>query len=413
MDATATISFGGFRLNRVRGCLEDAAGGERFLRPKSYRLLEVLSERCGELMTKDELVGHVWPDVFVSDDSLAQCVRDIRRALGADGAGLLRTVPRRGYMLLRDAAPMGDLAFACDKPRPLRAGTAAALCLIAGTGLWWAGLPVMTAPDLWSEQAADPVEARIDLLLKDRNWHRREDNDAARILLQAILEQDPENADAWARVALTYWREVQHLPWGGGRREMAQALEMVERAIALGAGGRSHRLLAEMRLLSPFPEARSPVDALANARAAVAIAPEDADHLAVLAHVLALTGRAEEAVRTIEQARRMNPAAPDWYREVAGLAYLMAGEPGRAAEEFGPLYGAGTFVSARWWPGWLFAASLAHAGRVDNASAIVQAARARRPEQNVAAVAQSFHGLDNPTARETVLSGLRIAGMPD
>ena len=48
---------------------------------------------------------------------------------------------------------------------------------------------------------------------------------------------------------------------------MAQAIEMVERAVALGGTAGAHRLLAEMRLLSPFPEMRSPVDALANAQA--------------------------------------------------------------------------------------------------------------------------------------------------
>ena len=41
----------------------------------------------------------VWPDVTVTDESLTQCVHDLRRALGAHGAGLLRTVPRRGYVL--------------------------------------------------------------------------------------------------------------------------------------------------------------------------------------------------------------------------------------------------------------------------------------------------------------------------
>jgi adenylate cyclase len=41
----------------------------------------------------------VWPGIFVSDDSVAQCVRDIRRALGDDAQQLLRTLLRRGYLL--------------------------------------------------------------------------------------------------------------------------------------------------------------------------------------------------------------------------------------------------------------------------------------------------------------------------
>ena len=253
---------------------------------------------------------------------------------------------------------------------------------------------------------------RADALLEARDWRRREDNERARALLEAVVGEDPGNAEAWASLGLTYWLEVQHLAWGGGRREMARALETVERAVALGGSARSHRLLAEMRLLAPFPEMRSPIDALASARAAVAIDPEDPDNLAVLAQVLALTGRAAEAVRTIEQALRLDPTPPDWYRQVAGLSYLLAGEPARAAEEFGPLYGAGTFASARWWPGWLFAASLAHAGRIDEAATVVRAAHGRRPEQSIAAVAQSFEGFADRAGLALVLDGLRLAGMP-
>lgn len=100
MDDPNRIRFGGFVLDRARGRLEDEAGSERFLRPKAYRVFEFLCERRGELVSKDELVREAWPDVFVSDVSLAHCISDIRRALGPEGAELLRTIPRRGYMLV-------------------------------------------------------------------------------------------------------------------------------------------------------------------------------------------------------------------------------------------------------------------------------------------------------------------------
>lgn len=411
MDGPGDIRFGGFNLNRARGCLEDGAGTERFLRPKSYRVLEVLTERRGQLVSKDELVREAWPDVIVSDDSLAHCVSDIRRALGRDGAGLLRTVPRRGYMLTAEEAGSEEPGRPSRKSRVARAragGLAAAL--IVGASAWWA-LPqeaVKVAPDV-----ADSAAMRADALLEARDWRRREDNERARTLLEAVVAEDPGNAGAWASLGLTYWLEAQHLAWGGGRREMQRALEMVEHSFAIGSSARSHRLLAEMRLLAPFPEMRAPIDALASARAAMVIDPEDPDNLAVLAHVLVLTGRADEAARTIEQALRLDPTPPDWYRQVAGLSYLLAGEPARAAEEFGSLYGAGTFVSGRWWPGWLFAASLAHAGRIEEANTVVRAAHGRRPEQSVAAVAQSFDGLADHAGFAVVLEGLRLAGMPD
>jgi tetratricopeptide (TPR) repeat protein len=252
---------------------------------------------------------------------------------------------------------------------------------------------------------------RADALLEARDWRRRADNEQARRLLEQVVAEDPENPEALASLGLTYWLEVQHLAWGGGRREMERALELVERSVANGGSDRSHRLLAEMRLLAPFRELRSPVDALASARAAVAIEPKDADNLAVLAQALSLTGNAREAVGIIEQALLDSPSPPDWHRQVAGLSYLLAGESARAVEKLGPLYGAGTFANARWWPGWLFAASLAHAGRIGEAELVVRAARQQRTEHSVAAVAQSYDGFADDAGLALFLDGLRLAGL--
>ena len=411
MTSSGPLRFGGFALNSTRGCLEDSTGKERFLRPKSYRVLEVLCTRRGQLVSKDDLIQEVWADVIVSDDSLAQCVSEVRRALGPEGAGLLRTVPRRGYMLTAEGA--ADAASASLIRRfgfPAAGGLAAALS-VAVVGAWWASPGDAPQRPEMSERAASPMH-QADALLQTRDWRRRGDNTQARKLLETVVADDPDNADAWARLGLTYWLEVQHIAWGGGRREMKIALDMVSRAVTLGDSAGPHRLLAEMRLLAPFADMRSPVDALANARAAVTINPGDADNLAVLAQVFALAGRADESVDVIEQALRMNPTPPDWHRQIAGLCHLLAGNPARATEELGPLHGAGTFAGARWWPGWLLAASLAHAGRVEEAAMIVRAADGRRPERSVAAVAQSFDGIADGPGLALILDGLRRAGMP-
>jgi DNA-binding winged helix-turn-helix (wHTH) protein/tetratricopeptide (TPR) repeat protein len=409
MQDLQRIRLGEFVLNRARGCMEDATGAERFLRPKSYRLLEVLCERRGELVSKDDLVREVWPDVFVSDDSLAHCVSDIRRALGPHAARLLRTVPRRGYMLTASEPVPSSPARQISQSKIMLAGTLAAGLLLVVAGVWW-GTPhraIEDAPD-----AAVSAVQRADALLEARDWRRRENNEQARRLLEQVVAEDPDNPDALASLGLTYWLEVQHLAWGGGRREMQRALELVERSVAGGGSDRSHRLLAEMRLLAPFRDLRSPVDALASARAAVALEPHNPDNLAVLAQALALTGHPKDAVRVIEEALLQNSSPPDWHRQVAGLSYLLAGESARAAEKLGPLYGAGTFANARWWPGWLFAASLAHAGRIDEARLVVRAAQQQRTEHSIAAVAQSFDGFADEAGLALFLDGLRLAGLP-
>lgn len=92
------IRISGLTLDLARGRLFGPAG-DVALRPKSFALLCHLARNAGRVLTKDELLSAVWPDVTVTEDSLTQCIHDIRRALGDRGAGHLRTIPRRGYLL--------------------------------------------------------------------------------------------------------------------------------------------------------------------------------------------------------------------------------------------------------------------------------------------------------------------------
>ncbi|WP_447413032.1 winged helix-turn-helix domain-containing protein, partial [Clostridium perfringens] len=74
------------------------------LRAQSMRVLQALAQRAGEVVSKDELFAAVWGDVHVTDDSLTQCVGEIRRSIGDSGHQVLRTVPKRGYRLVPLAA---------------------------------------------------------------------------------------------------------------------------------------------------------------------------------------------------------------------------------------------------------------------------------------------------------------------
>jgi len=95
------ICFAGFTLDAHRECL--VRGNETLrLRPQTYHVLEYLLRHANRVVTKEELFDKVWAGVVVTDDSLVQCVKEIRHALGDDGQRLIRTVPRRGYMLSAD-----------------------------------------------------------------------------------------------------------------------------------------------------------------------------------------------------------------------------------------------------------------------------------------------------------------------
>ena len=62
-------------------------------------MLSALAVRPGETVSKGALIQAVWPDTFVTDDSLTQCIADIRRALGDNEHVIVQTLPKRGYRL--------------------------------------------------------------------------------------------------------------------------------------------------------------------------------------------------------------------------------------------------------------------------------------------------------------------------
>lgn len=105
MTTLSRYRFGSFVLDLERMALTN--GGDQVeLRPKAFDTLLALVERAGRVVTKDELVATVWPNVIVNDDALAQCIRDVRKALGDEAQLYVETVPRRGYRFATDVERM-------------------------------------------------------------------------------------------------------------------------------------------------------------------------------------------------------------------------------------------------------------------------------------------------------------------
>ena len=116
--------------------------GQRLLRdgepvpltPKVFETLVVLVRHRDRVVSKDELLSAVWPDTFVSEDSLVQNISILRRTLG-DEAGLPRfiaTSARRGYRFVADVtegpegAPKGSTAPAAVSHAAAEGGPTAA-----------------------------------------------------------------------------------------------------------------------------------------------------------------------------------------------------------------------------------------------------------------------------------------------
>ncbi|MGD8785364.1 MAG: winged helix-turn-helix domain-containing protein [Thioalkalispiraceae bacterium] len=74
-------------------------GVEVKLEPKVMSVLVYLAERAGEVVSRDELLDKLWPDVVVSYDSLSSTVIKLRKALGDDSrnSSYIETIPKKGY----------------------------------------------------------------------------------------------------------------------------------------------------------------------------------------------------------------------------------------------------------------------------------------------------------------------------
>src|SRR5215467_7764149 len=75
------------------------------LTPTVFRILVLLLEHAGEVVTKEQLVKHIWPDSFVEEGNLNRNVSTLRKALGEKPSDhrYIETVPKLGY---RFSAPV-------------------------------------------------------------------------------------------------------------------------------------------------------------------------------------------------------------------------------------------------------------------------------------------------------------------
>jgi DNA-binding winged helix-turn-helix (wHTH) protein/tetratricopeptide (TPR) repeat protein len=115
-----TAMLGRALFEPARGLIRRPDGVETALRPKTLELLEYLLERPGQLVSRNEIFEALWPGLFVTDDSITQCVVELRRALGPD-AGILKTVTKRGYML-DIPAPVAPAPASPESPHSNHAG---------------------------------------------------------------------------------------------------------------------------------------------------------------------------------------------------------------------------------------------------------------------------------------------------
>lgn len=102
------VRAGLFEVDLVSGEIHKSGRKVR-LQEQPFRVLAMLLERPGEIITREELQVRIWPaDTFVGfDEGINTAVRKLRVAFGdsADNPRFIETIPRRGY---RFVAPVHD-----------------------------------------------------------------------------------------------------------------------------------------------------------------------------------------------------------------------------------------------------------------------------------------------------------------
>jgi TolB-like protein len=90
------FQFEGYTLDVARSSLRTADRDVQ-LRPRAFEVLCYLVENAGRLVTKEELIQTIWPNVTVTDEALTHCVSEARQAIGDGAQAIIKTIPRRGY----------------------------------------------------------------------------------------------------------------------------------------------------------------------------------------------------------------------------------------------------------------------------------------------------------------------------
>jgi len=385
-DQQATVyRFDRFRLDTLRGTLHGPGETVLDVRPKAFALLRFLLENPGRLHGRAALLDTLWPDVVVTDDSLTQCVSDLRHAFGDRAPLVLKTVPRRGYALTAEVrterspaaspSPLGTAHTAMvilEQFASFGAGSAAALAHLLTSELLtevarFEGISVFPAPHGETPGAFRVhgevrvagrilhVNARIDdAATGETRWAERFERKLTRPseLPEGVVEtlsaalvrqvdreelrrarQKPES-ELTVRELCLLGREHHE---SGTEADTLIALAMFERAIAADpndALGYAWLAFTVQRVdtygWGPAEGLRTARErALALARRAAQLAPDSPLCLSRLAFALILHQRWEEAVMTARAALRMG--RPTDYASLNSCAEVLT-HAGHASE---------------------------------------------------------------------------------
>lgn len=316
-DAPQPIAyrFGPFRLI-VAGRILERDGERIALTPKVIDTLFVLVERAREVVTKEELMQAVWPDVTVVESGLTRNISALRKSIeGSDEGSYLETIPRRGY---RFVAPVsveyaGEASVAPEPPPPQRLGWHEKRWILLLAGLVTVTILLLATLNPWKPKPLPEASVKIG----DHLLYKQSPEEVTRAVgyYEQAIAANPRSAAAHAGLATALIFQAmlgtQNLPSVAPRAE-AEAKLAVQLDARLAS---AHCALGLVLSVKDW----ALDSAEAAFRRALELNPESVLSRMSYAQLKLAQGDGKGALAMTEQALRLDPASP-----VLGVQYCRA-----------------------------------------------------------------------------------------
>ncbi|MEE8187633.1 MAG: adenylate/guanylate cyclase domain-containing protein [Kiloniellales bacterium] len=261
-----------------------------------------------------------------------------------------------------------------------------------------------------ADKGTDSVAAH-DLYLRglfQESTFTREGSQEAMQLYEQALSIDPGYALAYTRIANILELSARNGWSDDVQADLTKAVELNETAVALDPQNpRIHWSLGRSVSRLGTPEALQ--RGIESLERAIELDPDFADAYAFLTVLYVGDGRAEDGLRSVETAMRLNPRYPFWYLFMRGMTRFVVEDYDSAIADFEAAADRSpTAPFVRWW----LAASYAQAGRQDDAEWQVEEMQMMGFEGTIAIIVETSQ-IQDPGYLLLYEAGLRKAGIPE